>query len=318
MRIALQFVLSSITRLRSLGRRLLYAPISRLFHTSMDMVAAVRAPTQKLSSYRASIHKQSQHCGPLTIISANLWHDWPRYRELVQRLEAFARLVESEIADIILLQEVARTTKLKVDQWLAERLGMESVYARANGHEKGIGFEEGLAVLSRFPLQTPQWQQLGVSTFQMVRRMALGAQVVTPCGNLMVYSVHLGISSKENRSQLKRLQDWIVTSSQGNTAFIGGDFNTHETRSHMRDVQQEWLDVFRHTNPKDDGTTHEFHFPWGKPLLRRRLDYLFLKNGKIPWEIMNAQHISAPVGSGHHSDHRAVKARFAPAFRVWK
>jgi exonuclease III len=48
-------------------------------------------------------------------------------------------MVESEAADIVLLQEVARTTKLKVDEWLAERLGMGYVYARANGHEPGIG-----------------------------------------------------------------------------------------------------------------------------------------------------------------------------------
>ncbi len=47
-------------------------------------------------------------CGELTVVSANLWHDWPRFRRLKERLEVFVRLIEEQQADLILLQEVAR------------------------------------------------------------------------------------------------------------------------------------------------------------------------------------------------------------------
>jgi endonuclease/exonuclease/phosphatase family metal-dependent hydrolase len=278
------------------------------------MVTAVKEPTHQVI-YHATPAAWSnvQPCKPITIISANLWHDWPRHRQLLPRLSAFAELAESETADIVLLQEVARTTKLKVDEWLAERLGMGYAYARANGHESGIGFEEGLAVFSRFPLEMPRWHQLGVSAFQVAQRMALGANVKTPCGNLIVFSVHLGISMKKNRQQLKRLQDWIGSTAKEQTALIGGDFNAHENRAHIRHIQRQWLDVFRHVNPDDDGTTHEIRWPWGKPLRRHRLDYLFMQKGGIHWNVLDARHIGAQVGKSSHSDHRAVMARLVPA-----
>lgn len=189
---------------------------------------------------------------------------------------------------------------------------MGYVYARANGHEPGIGFEEGLAVFSRFPLERPHWQQLGVSAFQMSRRIALGADVKTPCGNLRVFSVHLGLSSKANRHQLKHLRDWISATANEQTTLIGGDFNTHESRSHIRGLQQEWLDIFRYKNPDRDGTTHELRWPWGRPLRQHRLDYLFMQKGGVRWLVLDAHHIDAQVGKGSHSDHRAVLARVMP------
>jgi len=317
MKAIFQIIFSLLNHLRLLGRRFLYSPLQSIFRSLFSTVNAVKEPTKQLI-YQATplIQKEAQPCKPITIISANLWHDWPRHRQLLPRLSAFAKLAESEAADIVLLQEVARTTKLKVDEWLAERLGMGYAYARANGHESGIGFEEGLAVFSRFPLELPQWHQLGVSAFQLAQRMALGANVRTPCGNLMVFSVHLGISTKENRLQLKRLQDWIGLTTKEHTAVIGGDFNAHENKSQIRHIQRHWLDTFRHINPEEDGTTHEIRWPWGKPIQQHRLDYLFLQRGKSQWNVLDAHHISAQVGKGIHSDHQAVLARLVPAFKT--
>jgi endonuclease/exonuclease/phosphatase family metal-dependent hydrolase len=315
MKAIFQFISSLLNHLRLLGRRFLYSPLQSIFRSIFSKVAAVKEPTKQLIFHATPVTQRiTQPCKPITIISANLWHDWPRHRQLLPRLSAFAKLAESEAADIVLLQEVSRTNKLKVDEWLAERLEMGYAYARANGHETGIGFEEGLAVFSRFPLEIPQWHQLGESAFQLAQRMALGANVKTPCGNLMVFSVHLGISMKENRHQLKRLQDWIRSTTKEHTALIGGDFNAHENRSQIRHIQRQWLDVFRYINPEDDGTTHEIRWPWGKSLRRHRLDYLFLQKGQVQWNVLDAHHISAEVGKGIHSDHRAVLARLVPAF----
>ena len=71
-----------------------------------------------------------------TVISANLWHDWPRFKDLEKRLESFAKLVEHEQADLILLQELARIPSFKSDQWLAQTMNMAYEYSRANGTEK--------------------------------------------------------------------------------------------------------------------------------------------------------------------------------------
>ena len=308
-----QLGLSFLNHLWSSIRRFLIFPIKKISDTINSKISAVRAPTNQLVIRAVpAVRYPSQPCKPITILSANLWHDWPWHRQMHSRLDAFAKMAESTDADIVLLQEVSRTSKMKVDVWLAERLGMGYTYARANGHEQEIGFEEGLAVFSRFPLETPQWLQLGVSACQMTRRMALGARVKTPCGSLVVFSVHLGIANQANIHQVNHLQKWIGATVQEQTAVIGGDFNVHEHRSQIRGLQHDWLDVFRYINPTSDGVTHELRWPWGKSLLRRRLDYMFMQRGGVYWDVLDAQLVGAQRGQGVHSDHRAVLARILP------
>lgn len=241
------------------------------------------------------------------MLSANLWHDWPRHRRLLQRLEAFARLVESEEVDILLLQEVARTPDVRTDQWLAERLQMAYVYSRANGHHRGIGFEEGLAVFSRFPLKAPRLQQLEPSFKPFVRRLVLGAEVETPQVDLPVFSVHLSLLPSHNAAQVQLLQDWVTSVAGDRSALIGGDFNAHEHAAQITDMRQTWLDVYRHIHPKTEGATHELRvFSKGRAR-RRRLDYIFLFPGERRWKVLEARHLDPP--DGPHSDHRAVLAR---------
>ncbi len=110
----------------------------------------------------------------VTVLCANLWHDWPRHQRLRERLEAFAGLAESVDADVLLLQEVACTATFRADLWLAERLGLSLVSARANGDVDAIGFEEGPAILSRFPLGPPHVRRLSHGSNPLVRRLALG------------------------------------------------------------------------------------------------------------------------------------------------
>ncbi|MEK7312328.1 MAG: endonuclease/exonuclease/phosphatase family protein, partial [Chloroflexota bacterium] len=203
---------------------------------------------------------------PITVLSANLWHDWPKHRRLFERLESFAELVKSERADIVLLQEVSRTPSLHVDAWLARQLGMASIYSRANGHETAIGFEEGLAIFSRFPLVELHLRQLGMRSNPFVRRLALGAEIDTPFGNLLAFSVHLGLRRRHNAAQLSDLRTWVAGITGSLPALIGGDFNAHERSPQIVHTQRTWLDTFRHLHPEKDGTTHELRWPWGSLL----------------------------------------------------
>jgi endonuclease/exonuclease/phosphatase family metal-dependent hydrolase len=254
-------------------------------------------------SIRASYRRDEA----VTMLSANLWHDWPRHRRLTQRLESFAKLVEAEEVDILLLQEVARTPDIRTDQWLAERLKMAYVYSRANGHHRGIGFEEGLAVFSRFPLKAPRFQQLEPSFKPFVRRLVLGAEVETPHVDLPVFSVHLSLLPSHNAAQVQLLQDWVTSIAGDRSALIGGDFNAHEHAAQMTHMRQTWLDVYRHIHPKTEGATHELRvFSKGRAR-RRRLDYIFLFPGNRRWKVLEARHLDAP--DGPHSDHRAVLAK---------
>jgi endonuclease/exonuclease/phosphatase family metal-dependent hydrolase len=291
-------------------RKLLRLPGLRLLKPALSLLRVVE-PAGRVTVRNVPIHGASGEDDVITVVSANLWHDWPRHRRLLQRLETFVELVEEEKINILILQEVARMPHFRSDEWLAERLGMAYVYSRANGHERGIGFEEGLAVFSRFPLSAPRLKQLKPDFEPFARRLALGVDVNTSVGQLLVFSVHLGLLPRHNAAQMHHLHNWVTSAAGERSVLIGGDFNAHETSAQIAFLKQRSLDLFRHLNPKADGTTHEFSFPWNRRARRRRLDYIFLNPGSSHWNVLDARHLEAP--GEPHSDHRAVLARLIPS-----
>jgi endonuclease/exonuclease/phosphatase family metal-dependent hydrolase len=249
-----------------------------------------------------------------TVLSANLWHDWPRFKDLEKRLESFAKLVEYEKVDLILLQELARIPSFKSDQWLAQRLNMAYVYSRVNGSEK-LGFEEGLGVFSRYPLKRlPFVQQMGRSCNPFVRRLALGVDVDTPHGEITAFSTHLGLFRKQNARQMLDLRGWVHQITSGRSAIIAGDFNAPEHTHQIIHARSYWQDTFREINQHGHAATHEIHWPWGGAFLSHRLDYIFLQPGQPAWQVIDVSHVDAHEGL--HSDHRAVLARLSPGPQV--
>ena len=249
-------------------------------------------------------------CNVITILSANLWHDYPFYRLQINRLKRFSDLVQEVGADILLLQEVTRRPKISVDEWLSNHLGMSYVYSRVNGH-RDIGFEEGLAIYSRFPIiETPLLMRVSKGCNPFVRRLALGTTIKTSCGSLIVFSVHLGLPRKQNAAQLTNLQNWINQIPSYFPVIIGGDFNSPEKHVHIQQTQKVWHDLYRSKNPNSDGTTYEFRVLGKSMGIRHRLDYIFLRQGQTPWNIIDVTHCE-PL-DGPHSDHKVVVARIAP------
>ena len=293
--------------LRPLVRRLLKLPGLGLLHPLACKVRAVAEPIGRLSVQRLPVFIHRSKNEPITIVSANLWHDWPKHRQFIQRLESFAGMVKAESADVILLQEVSHRSDFYVDQWLSERLGMAYAYSRANGNEAGIGFEEGLAVLSSFPIQTLYLQQLGSTANLFVHRLAMGAKVLSPWGSFAAISVHLAILRRQNAQQLTHLYSWLNKIMGGLPTIIGGDFNSNENSPQMSRVRSAWTDTFRLIHPDADGTTHEIRTPQGRVIKRSRLDYILLRPGTSKWKVLETRHLDGC--DGPHSDHRAVLTR---------
>jgi len=292
--------------------------LNRIGHDRLPEFAKVAMSVAE-SSGRVSLQCEPypvpvEECSYYTVLSANLWHDWPRFKGLKRRLEAFADLAESERADLILLQEVARTPTFRADEWLAERLNMAYVYSRANGSQK-IGFEEGLGVYSRFPLKRlPYLRQMSQAHNPFSRRLALGVEVDTPCGEIMAFSAHLGLARKQNAKQLRELHGWVDQLASGRSAIIAGDFNAPEHTHQIKQVRAYWQDAFREIYEHGHAATHEIRWPWGGAFLSHRLDYIFLQPGHPEWQVVDVKHIDA--NDGPHSDHRAVLARLAPTHLV--
>ena len=286
--------------------------IARLF--SPNMILGLRSvagpligatkPAGKLIFRSQPSHLHIPASNRLRIISANLWHDYPRFRALQARMSAFARMAEENEADILLLQEVTRTRKIKMDEYLSRRLGMAYLYSRANGHRQGIGFEEGIAIFSKYPMSNPVLRQLSSQANPFSRRLALSAEICAPWGRLQTFTVHLGLGKKENNRQIDHLQRWVAGVAGGKAAIVGGDFNAPENRYAITETQKYWLDTFREITPKGDAVTHELRFPWGGLLARHRLDYIFLRQVHPQWKVIETRHIRPSAMP--HSDHLAV------------
>ncbi len=292
---------------RVVGRAVTVPGLRRL-HPVARRIHSVTTASGRVTRLSSPTVRHPQDTPEITVLCANLWHDWPRHQRLSERLEAFARLVEVVGADVVLLQETARTKTVRADVWLAERLGLHMVSARANGDVEAVGFEEGPAILSHFPLGEIHLRQLSLGSNPLVRRVALASHVETPNGRLLVASVHLGLLQRHNPGQIRRLRSWVSEVSEGDAAVIAGDFNAPEHMPEISRTSQEWTDTFRRAHPDADATTHTRARRFGG-LLHRRLDYIFVQQPMTAphWHVLECRHLDAP--GGPHSDHRAVLAR---------
>lgn len=294
--------------LKKIGNQLHYSIKSKQIRRIIIQVLSVVKPSGRVFLVpKPESGAENTGARSITIMSANLWHDWPRNRKLKERLECFVQLVLNEDVDILLVQELIRTYEFQADKWLSERLGMAYIYSRSNGNDQGIGFEEGLAIFSRFPIKNHRLAQLSDPTNPFSRRMALATNIETQWGDFDVYSVHLGILSNQNKVQLTRLKEWVDEQSGRLPAVIGGDFNADEDTSQMRSIQRTWRDSYRSLNPTGKDHSHELRWPWGNMLRKSRLDYLFFRQDSDQLIIDEARYIDTlecPL-----SDHRPVLAR---------
>lgn len=298
-------------RLIRIGTRIFKLPGLRRFKPFARRIKSVAAPTNGVAVRNCKRDCPQQPCAGMAVLSANLWHDWPRFRDLDRRIENFAQLVERHNVDVLLLQEVARTSEVHIDERLAKRLGMCTIYSRANGTTDGIGFEEGVAVLSRCPMSAPVLRELSMGSRPFSRRLALGVQVKSHCGTFMAFTTHLSITPSSNRIQFSRLIEWVNEVSGDMPAVIGGDFNSDEVSKRLHKTGGSWLDSFRQMHPEKGESTHEIRWPWGGLIHKARLDYIFVKPGGWNWEVVHASHQTTP--ELRHSDHKAVLTRLVPA-----
>ena len=195
-------------------------------------------------------------------------------------LERVAALIDSLRADVVLLQEVDRSTARsgKIDQAtvLSQRTGMHFVFGRALDYDGG---EYGIAVLSRFPVVTSRVVPLvapagadSVAQAEAEPRVMLHVVLATPSGELHVVNTHLdhrGQSVARNAQVLQLLAYGAHDVPKGAPLVLGGDMNARPDAVEMRALavvfDDAWLGCG--TGP---GNTFRSDQP------DRRIDYLML------------------------------------------
>ncbi len=186
-------------------------------------------------------------------------------------------------ADVILLQEVEERPGRPVCAAVARALGM--AWAFAPGYGLDGGGAHGVAILGRSPLRDLELIELprNDTVVNTARRVALGATVDAPGGQVRVYTVHL-----DNRinpgARLRQLQAVLAAADDHpiQRVVIGGDLNTSPFRwlGHLvpLPVGGQLDAVERHvrargyrTSTAGAGQTHQW--------LSMRLDAVYLRGG---------------------------------------
>lgn len=238
----------------------------------------------------------------LRVLTYNLLHDgpWSGFFENGTNLEARLDMTIQELQrlqpDVIALQEASDSRKHgNVPQRIADALGYQMVFEPATQHIFGIGlldrlitsaigFKEGPAIISRYPIVASEVYDLPRCQRRMDPRILLRAEIKAPDGPVHVFSAH---TSKGDECQLQRVGELFREHRGTGRAILMGDLNTGEQSSVLAQWQDEpgFIDVFRVANPGVSGGTvwQNIHVEW--PTADRRVDFIFLvdgKNGKGP------------------------------------
>jgi endonuclease/exonuclease/phosphatase family metal-dependent hydrolase len=237
----------------------------------------------------------------LTIASLNIAGN-PRTADML------ATWTRERSLDVLLLQEVGGSALdgASFVETLGGRLGYSSVYAPAA--RVGNSETQGLAVLSRLPLENANAYALRHNRLRFVSRCRIGlaASVLTPAGPVRLMNVHLDTRINSGR-RVAQLEPLLETLDEDDGAqIIGGDFNTMNVwwfwsmwpfpyLHRQAEAVQAWLAGKGFHTPFTDAPP-TFRFA-GFPL---SLDWLYLKGFEtVEWAV-------EPI---RFTDHRGIWAR---------
>ena len=308
--------LSSKNRIRLIGKGLLLLVI--LVVLSLYIMNASRPGRAAEGCPEGCATSIGPGAGPLRVVSLNMLHGFPRFKDLQLRLDLIATEIRRLDADVVLLQEVPWTIGTgNAAEVVAQKLGYNYQYYRANGNKNLIFFEEGEAILSRFPLKGAMFTELQPRAGLFESRVTLAAKAVTPWGEVTFFVVHLTDKvPKVNAGQAEDLRSFVEAHTSG-PALVAGDFNAREDTPQIKQLTSVWDDTYRAAHANDTGLTcciDDLKANPGEPL-EERIDYIFLvhDSGKI----ISVEHVfnhPFKVGDGWQwaSDHAGLMVEIEP------
>ena len=228
----------------------------------------------------------------LRVVTFNLLHGGPAsgWRGDGEHLEDRLGLVTRELGalapDIVGLQEASiGRARGNIAARLAAALGLHWAHASATRRISGLpwidsllvwamNFEEGPAVLSRFPIVETSVVDLPRCRRFYDPRVLLRATVQTPHGLLDVFSTHTG----HDACQVRRIAEIVVARRGRLPALVMGDFNALDTADWMVALGREhgFIDAFRAARPDGRGPTVWQQPGASVPTATRRVDFIFL------------------------------------------
>jgi len=230
---------------------------------------------------------------PLRLVTFNVLHGgpWSSFTgddlQLESRLALIIEGLRALDPDVVALQESPITRRRgDVAARIAQALGLVHVHSRATERVfplrvlgrlivGALGFVEGPAILSRFPIAATEVYDLPRCQRWFDPRVALRADIQTPAGGVVVFSAH----TSRDDCQTRRVAQ-LAGEPNGRPAVVMGDFNTGETAPALAAFRDHgFVDLFRAANPDTPGLTVWQRIEAPSPTVFRRVDYVFVRAG---------------------------------------
>lgn len=234
-------------------------------------------------------HVYSQEQGEIRVLSYNIHHANPPSIPDSIDLPAIARVIRESNADLVALQEVDVHTRRSGKQIhqaavLAELTGMYYYFSKSITHQGGA---YGNAILSRFPINSPQKIQLSEEEGTEPRAL-LSVQVSLPGGKEMLFaSTHLDFSNENiTARQAADIARHFETATL--PVVLAGDFNASPGSKAIKELDQ----YFERSCVENCPPT----IPVVNP--NRTIDFIFYKPASI-LEVIDHQVISETYASDH-------------------
>ncbi|GIX44443.1 MAG: hypothetical protein D6691_01795 [Candidatus Hydrogenedentota bacterium] len=212
----------------------------------------------------------------LRVLTYNIHHGRGTDRKV--DLDRIAQVIAHENPDIVAIQEIERfrhrTQRVDQPRELAQKLGMNVVFARVRDHRTTDHHSHaayGNAILSRFPIKEHNHYDLTFSK-QCEPRGCLHARIEAMGISLHVFCVHLGLRWRERDYQIARLMSDEVLGHprfHSGPRILLGDFNNWFPVKSARLLREQFKDACRVTGRKRINT-------FGHPITYLSLDYVFV------------------------------------------
>jgi endonuclease/exonuclease/phosphatase family metal-dependent hydrolase len=243
---------------------------------------------------------------PLRVVSYNILHGGAlsglngKDEDLEARLRISVEELRALDPDVIGLQEASATrSRGNGAERLARALGYHHAYAPTlyrffsleflNRHISWLmNFTEGPAVVSRFPIVASESHGLPRCNGFFDPRVLLHATVRTPWGDLGIASTHTshGFCQADRVVELMEERRGVLAS------VLMGDFNAGEESAGIRRLtgRAGYVDAFRAANPGEPGLTVWQPVRAPVPMVRRRVDFVFLVPGHVvPGRVLSSR-----------------------------
>lgn len=224
-----------------------------------------------------------QHGGIFSELSGDDEGLEDRFRLAVERLRRLN-------ADVVGLQEASTGRRRgNVAARLATALGYPYVHAPAATRPFGsehmrravasvLGFTEGPALLSRFPIARWHVYELPRCGRPFDVRVLVFAELQTPAGRLAAFSAH----TSGDACHARAVAELVRANAGPLPAVVMGDFNAPATSPAVQFLTREagFVDAFGLTNPRAAGHTDGQDVEVARATASERIDYVFLVRGQ--------------------------------------